>query len=153
MKPNALGWTVVLLLSLYSISGGQTVENVKTGRWLNGNAWRMLDEHKKVLYVSAYEEGTGIALLNWMTTATPRPLMKELRKQEDHYALGTAFSTDETVRQLDILYADETNDQIPIAYALLYVYRKYRGTEQEELKAYVFRLRNLAIELSHKPKE
>jgi hypothetical protein len=42
---------------------------VMTGRYLNGRAWQLLDARGKLMYVTEYQEGYGMALLNWLATA------------------------------------------------------------------------------------
>ena len=116
--------------------------------WLNGHAWRMLDSHAKLMYVTAFGEGTGIATINWLMTGQPKSTEQEFERQGSFYISDAAFTGDDTAEQIDKFYAVNRNLEIPVAHAFLFVIYKFRGASPQELETYTAKLRNMAAERS-----
>jgi hypothetical protein len=108
-------------------------DDVMTGRYINGNAWNIMDDRAKIMYLTAFQEAYGLALLNWASTARPKPSLGELRRQESHYITDGAFTPNDYVQQIDTFYADQADRIIPVAYVYTWVNKKFQGAKATEL--------------------
>lgn len=136
----------ILLLIAASVCA-QDVQTVLFGQnWLNGRGWQLLDDHAKILYVTAYNEGSGIALINWLVTGKPKPANDEFGRQHSFFVSDGAFTVVDTCEQITKFYADAGALDIPVAYAALFVNAKFRGASAQELEAYKGRLRKMIEE-------
>lgn len=137
----------ILVLLIAGSASAQDVQTVLFGQnWINGRAWQMLDSHAKHLYITAFNEGTGAAIINWFSTGKPKPTAEEFERQESFYTSDGAFSVVDTCDQIDKFYAAPANLDIPVAYAALYVNAKFRGASLQELTAYNARLKEMVYE-------
>jgi hypothetical protein len=84
---------ILVLILVAGIASAQDVETVLFGQnWLNGRGWQLLDSNAKTLYVTAFYEGAGVAIINWFTTGRPKPTNEEFERQESLYATDSAFT-------------------------------------------------------------
>lgn len=127
-----------LLLTLFAASYGQ---DIRSGRWLNGKAWGIMDLNQRAAYVSGLEEGSNITIMTWNATSSPKPPIKDVRHLEDNFVADGAFTIEDKMTQIDIFYRDEKNTPVPIAFAYLYTIKKFRGASEEELKVFESRIR------------
>ncbi len=98
--------------------------------------------------MTAFNEGSGIAIINWLTTGRPKPSDSEFAKQESYYISDGAFTVDDTVDQLDKFYGVSANRDVPVAHAVLFVILKFRGATPQELEIYAQQLRKMAADKS-----
>jgi hypothetical protein len=135
---------VVVLLLLGQPLAAVADDDVMTGRYLNGRAWQLLDAGGKMVYVTAYQEGYGMALLNWLTTAKGKQTGEEMERQERHYMADGAFTTDDIIQQLNTFFSEPSNLSLPVPFAHMYVIRKFRGATIKELSEFKARLQEEA---------
>jgi hypothetical protein len=119
-------------------------DEVMTGRYLNGRTWQLLDVRGKLMYVTAYQEGYGMALLNWLATAKGKPTVEELHRQEKHYTTDGAFTTDDIIQQMNTFFSEPSNLSLPLPSAFMYVIKKFRGATIKELSDFRARLQDEA---------
>jgi hypothetical protein len=139
---------ILIFLLVADLSAQEPLTVLFGQNWLNGRGWHLLDSNAKSLYITAFGEGTGIAIINWLTTGKPKPSTDEFQRQESVYTSDAAFSTDDTSQQIDKFYNIAANLDIPVAYAVLFVTAKFRGASAQDLDAYTVRLRKMVSERS-----
>jgi hypothetical protein len=128
-------------------ASAQDVQTVLFGQnWLNGRGWQLLDSNAKKLYMTAFNEGNGLAIINWLVTGKPKPTNEEFNRQESFYTSDGAFTVIDTCDQIDKFYTVQGNLDIPVAYAALFVNAKFRGATPQELEAYNNRLKKMIAE-------
>jgi hypothetical protein len=137
----------IAILWIAAGASAQDVQTVLFGQnWLNGRGWQLLDSNSKALYLTAFGEGSGLALINMLTTGKPKPTTEEFNRQLSYFISDGAFTVVDTCEQIDKFYALPDNLDIPVAYAALYVNAKFRGDTPQELESYSIRLKKMVRE-------
>lgn len=108
-------------------------------RWTNGNAWHSLDASAKAAYLVGLQEGIVLSVRqNW--DQFPAKDRSQLVKAAENMTLsGVTFAN--LSEQVDALYLDPQNLNIPVVDAYLYTVQKFRGSSEGQLKDYLEKLR------------
>jgi hypothetical protein len=110
----------------------------RTYGWTNGWAWMSLGDDAKVSMVVGIEQGIVFSVReNW--DAVPKNDQQTLVNTAERLTVG-GVSFDQVVLDIDKLYLDPDNDQIPVVDAYLYVVLELKKTPDGQLKQFLDRL-------------
>jgi hypothetical protein len=110
----------------------------RTYGWTNGWAWMSLGDDAKISMVVGIEQGIVLSVReNW--DAVPKNDQQTLVNTAERLTVG-GVSFDQAVLDIDKLYLDPDNDQIPVVDAYLYVVLELKKTPDDQLKKFLDQL-------------
>lgn len=131
---------VVLLLMLAHACAAQMPELSRTGSMFNGRAWNGLSADAKMGYVMASFDYSHYAHLVAEENDATKPTSFDL--------VGN-FSVGDYIKQIDKLYSDLANVNIPLPFALQYCSAEFTGLKtKQQLETFLISIRKLTMSLA-----
>ena len=137
MRRSLLIGTLFFLFGSSVVAAEAEPAQLRTGRYLNGRAWRSMDTVAKSSYLFGLQDGYRFSGYN---NGKPDAFRE--------FAGDIAFKVTpaEVREQIDLLYSDSANVLIPVPAAFGYALRRLDGTPSERLNQILAELRRAAID-------
>lgn len=93
-----------------------------------GADWVKLNDKEKMTYVMAYQDGLVACSIFYI---------KDKKQQEVAIHSFPSGDIDKILKEMDVIYSDQRNIDIPIPYVLIAVRNKIEGAEQKSIEGYL----------------